>query len=105
MAALSSKRFKYWREELPPHAHSWTYEEVVTALNEHYQPKRHEITECFMFFIGCQTEAKPIHTFLVVIRRIADNCNFGNALGRMLKDCSVGRVRSATLLKQLHAKR
>ncbi|XP_077556429.1 uncharacterized protein LOC144170476 [Haemaphysalis longicornis] len=34
-----------------------TYEEVVAALDEYFDPKRHEITESFRFFNRCQHEA------------------------------------------------
>lgn len=46
-----------------------------------------------------------MHAFLVEIRRIADNCNFGGALDRMLRDHIVCGVRSSELQKQLLSKK
>lgn len=50
-------------------------------------------------------EGESVHAFLVEIRRIAGNCNFGSMLDRMLRDRIVCGVRSSTLQTQLLAKR
>ena len=50
-------------------------------------------------------EGESVHAFLVEIRRIADNCNFGSMLDHMRRDRIVCGVRSSILQKQLLAKR
>ncbi|XP_049267747.1 uncharacterized protein LOC119378660 [Rhipicephalus sanguineus] len=105
VAALSTHTIQVLAGKVAPRKpNALTYEEVVAVLSEHYDPKRHEITESYKFFSRCQAEGEPINEFLVDIRRIADNCNFGSALNRMLRDRIVCGVRSRALQKQLLAK-
>ncbi|KAM7309528.1 uncharacterized protein ISCGN_006535 [Ixodes scapularis] len=105
VAALNTKTVQILAGRVAPKKpNSLTYEEVVATLNEYFDPKRHEITESFRFFNRCQHEGEPLQHFLVDIRRIADNCNFGSMLERMLRDRIVCGVRSKALQKQLLAK-
>ncbi|KAK8760724.1 hypothetical protein V5799_028010 [Amblyomma americanum] len=83
---------------------SLTYEEAVKVLDAYFDPKRHEITESHRFFNRCQLEGEPIQQFIVEVRRIADGCNFGDMLDRMLRDRIVCGVRSSAIQKQLLAK-
>ncbi|XP_037508363.2 uncharacterized protein LOC119384143 [Rhipicephalus sanguineus] len=105
VAALSTHTIQVLAGKVAPRKpNALTYEEVVAVLSEHYDPKRHEITESYKFFSRCQAEGEPINEFLVDIRRIADNCNFGSALNRMLRDRIVCGVQSKALQKQLLVK-
>nr|XP_037273347.1 uncharacterized protein LOC119165233 [Rhipicephalus microplus] len=104
VAALSTQTVQVLAGLIAPRTpNSLTYAEAVAALNYYYDPKRHEIAESYKFFTRCQQEGESVHAFLVEIRRIADNCNFGSALNRMLRDRIVCGVRSTDLRKQLLA--
>ncbi|XP_075534013.1 uncharacterized protein LOC142567699 [Dermacentor variabilis] len=106
VAALNTHTIQVLAGKVAPRKpNALTYEEVVEVLSEHYSPKRHEITESYKFFSRCQAEGEPVNEFLVDIRRIADNCNFGSALDRMLRDRIVCGIRSGALQKQLLAQR
>lgn len=105
IAALSTQTVQILAGKVAPRApNALSFEEVVEVLNEYYDPKRHEIMESFKFFHRCQMEGESVMQFLVEICRIADNCNFGNALDRMPRDRIVCSVRSTALQKQLLAK-
>ncbi|XP_077542631.1 uncharacterized protein LOC144155199 isoform X2 [Haemaphysalis longicornis] len=105
VAALSTQTVQVLAGIIAPRMpNSLTYAEAVAALNDYYDPKRHEIAESYKFFTRCQ-QGESVHAFLVEIRRIADNCNFGSALARMLRDRIVCGVRSTNLRKQLLAKK
>ncbi|XP_077511870.1 uncharacterized protein LOC144122168 [Amblyomma americanum] len=106
VAALSTQTVQVLAGRIAPRTpNSLTYDEAVAALNSYYDPKRHEIAESYKFFTRCQQEGEAVRAFLVEIRRIADGCNFGSALDRMLRDRIVCGVRSTNLRKQLLAKK
>ncbi|XP_050022646.1 uncharacterized protein [Dermacentor andersoni] len=88
----------------PRKPNSLTYEEAVKVLDDYFDPKRHEITESYLFFNCCQLEGEPIQQFIVEVRRISDGCNFGGMLDRVLRDRIVCGVRSSAVQKQLLAK-
>ncbi|XP_049267571.1 uncharacterized protein LOC119377625, partial [Rhipicephalus sanguineus] len=105
VAALSTQTVQVLAGRIAPQTpNSLTYAEAVAALNSYYDPKRHETAESYKFFTRCQQEGESIQAFLVDIRRIADNCNFGSALDRMLRDRIICGVRSNSLRKQLLTK-
>lgn len=92
VAALSTQTVQVLAGLIAPRMpNSLTYAEAAAALNDYYDPKRHEIAESYKFFTRCQQEGESVHAFLAEIRRIADNCNFGSALDRMLRDRIVWR--------------
>nr|XP_037269330.1 uncharacterized protein LOC119161097 [Rhipicephalus microplus] len=106
VSALSSKTVEVLAGRVAPRApNELTYKEVVQSLNEYYDPKKHEITESYKFFNRSQLPGESVSAFLVAIRRIADNCNFGTSLDRMLRDRIVCGVRSVALRKQMLAKK
>ncbi|XP_049516290.1 uncharacterized protein LOC125942169 [Dermacentor silvarum] len=105
VAALSTSTVQILMGRIAPaKPNALSYDEVVKVLNDHYDPKRNEIAESFQFFNRCQHENESIQDFVVAIRRIADNCNFGDSLTRLLRDRIVCGVRSSAVQKQLLAK-
>ncbi|XP_070382840.1 uncharacterized protein [Dermacentor albipictus] len=106
VAALSTSTIQILMGRIAPaKPNALSYDEVVRVLNDHYDPKRNEIAESFQFFNRCQQENESIHDFFVAIRRIADNCNFGDSLSRLLRDRIVCGVRSKAVQKQLLSKK
>ncbi|XP_070379702.1 uncharacterized protein [Dermacentor albipictus] len=106
VAALSTSTIQILMGRIAPaKPNALSYDEVVGVLNDHYDPKRNEIAESFQFFNRCQQENESIHDFFVAIRRIADNCNFGDSLSRLLRDRIVCGVRSKAVQKQLLSKK
>ncbi|XP_064487548.1 uncharacterized protein LOC135399746 [Ornithodoros turicata] len=87
----------------PRKPNTLSYSEVVNALYAYYNPTPNELSESFRFFNRSQLEGEPIQTFLVEIRRLADNCNFSTMLDRMLRDRIVCGVRSKNVQKELLA--
>ncbi|XP_037528470.1 uncharacterized protein LOC119405702 [Rhipicephalus sanguineus] len=106
VAALSTSTIQILMGKIAPaKPNALRYDEVVKVLNDHYDPRRNEIAESFQFFNRCQQEGETIQDFVVSIRRIADNCNFGDSLNRLLRDRIVCGVRSGAVQKQLLAKK
>ncbi|XP_037505880.1 uncharacterized protein LOC119382240 [Rhipicephalus sanguineus] len=87
VAALSTQTVQVLAGRVAPRKpNSLTYDEVTETLNEYYDPKRNEIAESYKFFSRSQLEGESVRAFLIEIRRIADNCNFGSSLDRMIRD-------------------
>lgn len=98
VAALGSKTVEILCGRVAPRKpSSLSYEEVVSTLNEHYDPSPNEISESFKFFHRNQQEGESMQAFIVEIRRLAHNCNFSSMLQRMLRDRIVCGVRSKKL--------
>ncbi|XP_075730853.1 uncharacterized protein LOC142774348 [Rhipicephalus microplus] len=106
VAALGSRTVEILCGTIAPRKpSSLSYEEVVSTLNEHYDPSPNEISESFKFFHRNQQEGESVQAFIVEIRKLAHNCNFSSMLERMLRDRIVCGVRSKNLQKQLLAKK
>ncbi|XP_049276050.1 uncharacterized protein K02A2.6-like [Rhipicephalus sanguineus] len=106
VAALGSRTVEILCGRIAPRKpSSLSYEEVVSTLNEYYDPSPNEISESFKFFHRNQQEGESVQAFIVEIRKLAHNCNFSSMLERMLRDRIVCGVRSKNLQKQLLAKK
>ena len=68
-----------------------TYEELVDALKEHYNPRPSEIVQRFKFNTRFQQPEESISTYVSLLRSLAEFCNFGAALDDMLRDRLVVR--------------
>ncbi|XP_075750781.1 uncharacterized protein LOC142817610 [Rhipicephalus microplus] len=53
----------------------------------------------YKFFSRSQLEKESVRAFLIEIRRIADKCNFGSSLDRMIWDSIVCGVRSSVVVE------
>ncbi|XP_075721992.1 uncharacterized protein LOC142765218 [Rhipicephalus microplus] len=89
----------------PKKPNSLEYEDVVKALDEFFDPKRHVIAESFRFFNRCQLDGESVQKFITEIHRIADNWDFDTMLDRMLRDRIVCGIRSSALQKQMLTKK
>ncbi|XP_075738876.1 uncharacterized protein LOC142784291 [Rhipicephalus microplus] len=106
VAALSTRTVQILSGRIAPKKpNSLEYEDVVKALDEFFDPKRHEIAESFRFFNRCQLDSESVQEFITEIRRIADNCNFDTMLDRMLRDRIVCGIKSSALQKQVLTKK
>ncbi|XP_049274248.1 uncharacterized protein K02A2.6 [Rhipicephalus sanguineus] len=85
----------------PRKVNQLTYKEAVEILQSFYDPQPNEIAESFRFFTRVQNEDESAQQFIVELRRLADKCNFGDMLDRMLRDKIVCGIRSTELQKAL----
>ncbi|XP_070386197.1 uncharacterized protein [Dermacentor albipictus] len=106
VAALGTRTIEILNGKVAPRKpNALTYKEVVQTLNSYYDPVPNAISESFKFFHRCQQEGESVHAFIVAIRQMAHNCNFGTMLDRMMRDRIVCGVRSKNVQKQLLAKK
>lgn len=60
-----------------------TYEAAVQKLAEHFALKRNEIAESYRFFTRNQQIDESTSDFIVELQKMANRCNFGQALDRI----------------------
>ncbi|XP_075527114.1 uncharacterized protein LOC142559399 [Dermacentor variabilis] len=70
----------------PTKVNELSYNEALYILQKHFSPSPNEIAQSYKFFARNQMPGEPVRDFLVAIRKLADTCNFGTSLDRMLRD-------------------
>ena len=78
-----------------------TYEQLVAELKAYFKPEVNEIPERYKFFLESQKSGQSIKEYVVDLRRIASNCNFGTFLESALRDRLVFGLRDSKLRTQL----
>lgn len=89
----------------PKKVNELSYEEVVGHLEDHYAPQVNEIAASYAFFRRSQQEGESAQDFIAEIRRLAEKCNFGTSLERMLRDRIVCGVRDEDVRRSLLTQR
>nr|XP_054933012.1 uncharacterized protein K02A2.6-like [Dermacentor andersoni] len=94
VSSLSDNVVRMLQGRLPTvSVNSQTYDEVVEYLEEHYNPQVNEIAASFSIFMRKQRDGESVREYIADLRRLAESCNFGNSLHRMLRDRIVCGIR------------
>ncbi|XP_075543771.1 uncharacterized protein LOC142578255 [Dermacentor variabilis] len=102
ISALGSKPIDVLSGRCAPRkVNELTYVEAVTIVEEFYAPPPNEIAVSFKFFTRIQWEEESAQQFTVELRRLADKCNFGTMLNRLLRGRIVCGIRSSDVQKAL----
>ena len=80
-----------------------TYDELVTVLKNHFQPKPLIIAERFRFYKRSQAAGESVQDFEADLRRLAITCEFGDFLDQALRDRFVCGLKSEATQKKLLA--
>lgn len=88
----------------PDKVNELSYPQVIALLKQHFSPQPNEIAQSYKFFTRNQLPGEPVKDFVVAIRQIADTCNFGASLDRMLRDRIVCGLHNVGVRRQLLAK-
>ena len=78
-----------------------TFEALVTALEEHFEPKPNVISQRFHFHQRNQLPTESVAQFIAALRKLAAHCEFGETLNDALHDRLVGELRSVSIQKKL----
>ncbi len=87
-----------------------TLASIISALEEHFQPKPNIISQRFTFNHRDQKPTETLAEYLAALRKLAIDCNFGGtdtgarkkeALEEALRDRLVGGVRSTSTRRKL----
>ncbi len=79
-----------------------SYDDLVKALSEHYDPKPSEMVEQFKFHTRTRQTGESITTFVSELRNIARNCNF-TSLNDLLRDRLVCGINDDGIQRRLLA--
>ena len=61
-------------------------DELLEALAKHYNPKPSEVMQRFRFNTRARREGESVADFVADLRHLAEFCNFGDTLEKMLRD-------------------
>lgn len=70
-----------------------TYKFIIEKLTAHFQPQLNVIAESFKFYKRDQLPSETIPEYIIELKSMAENCDFGDLLDRALRDkfvCGVG---------------
>ena len=62
------------------------FSECVVVLTKHYSLPPSVVVQSYRFFTQVRQPGETVSYFVAELRRIAENCNFGDSLERNLRD-------------------
>ncbi|XP_075159734.1 uncharacterized protein K02A2.6 isoform X1 [Haematobia irritans] len=78
-----------------------TYERIVNLLSEHFNPKPNVILENYRFNLCRQKENETCAEYLINLRRLAANCDFGEYLNTALRNQFVFGLKNSRIQSRL----
>ncbi|XP_073964378.1 uncharacterized protein [Choristoneura fumiferana] len=76
-------------------------EEVINVFDEYFKPKQNEVINTYNLNKRNQEDGEPFDVYYTVIRKLAENCNFGEQKDRILRDKIVIGVRDQRIQQKL----
>ncbi|RXN15416.1 putative protein K02A2.6-like protein [Labeo rohita] len=87
LSLVSSQTYSLMRNLLSPDKPGdKSFSELVELLRNHYNPKPSEIVQCFKFNSQNRQPNETVADYVVVLRELAQHCNYGEKLKEMLRD-------------------
>lgn len=78
-----------------------TFAELIKALDDHFKPKRNEVAESFKFNTTNQKQGETLAEYIVVLKSMAQLCNFGDFLDRALRDRFICGISNESIQRKL----
>ena len=104
LAVIGSAAYSVLHNLLAPESPKMkTYEELVAALRQHYEPKPLVIAERFHFYHREQRVGESVADYVAELRRLATTCAFGHHLNEALHDRIVCGIKNESTQKRLLA--
>ena len=98
---IGGKTYTLLRDPLAPEKPATkSFQQIVTTLQEHLNPKPLEIAERFRFYKRNQHEGESILSYVAELRKLATHCNFGGNLNEALRDRLVCGLRNMQIQKR-----
>ena len=85
-------------------AHSyeaWPKEKTYAELTEHYSPMLSEVMQHFRFISRSRKAGESVAAYVAELRRLAQHCNYGDTLDKMLTDRMVYGINDEVIQKKL----
>lgn len=77
------------------------FDEIVSILNTYYGKKVYVLSERVSFTLRYRREDETVAKFLMTLREIASNCEFGNNLHERLRDQLVVGINNSQWQQEL----
>ena len=87
LSVIGPGPYKLLRSLLTPDKPSdKTFEELTALLAKHYSPPPSEVIQRYRFNSRSRNDGESIAAYVADLRRLAEFCNFGTTLEKMLRD-------------------
>ncbi|XP_042913373.2 uncharacterized protein [Parasteatoda tepidariorum] len=87
----------------PKEVTEFKFQELIKLLKEHFCPKSSEIFRRFKFHKRFQSKLESVNAFVTELRKLAEDCNFGETLSERLRDQLVCGIRDEEVQRRLLA--
>ena len=77
------------------------FDEIVAVLTKHYSLLPSEVVQSYHFFLRVRQLGESVSAFIAALRRLARDCNFGDALMRIRRDKIVFSINDDVIQKKL----
>ena len=102
LSVCGAKTYKIIRNLLAPtKPDEVEYKDIVDKVKDHLNPKPSCIVQRFRFNCRSRSDGETIGAFIAELRRLTEDCEFGEALHDMLRDRLVCGVKNARIQKRL----
>ncbi|XP_041961667.1 uncharacterized protein K02A2.6-like [Alosa sapidissima] len=78
-----------------------TYQQLVALLKNHFHPKPSEIVQRYKFDSRTRKPEESVMEYVAELRRLAQDCNYGNKLQQMLRDRLVCGINDERIQRRL----
>ncbi|KAG7526603.1 putative protein K02A2.6-like [Solea senegalensis] len=78
-----------------------TFQELVLLMKNHFDPKPSEIVQRYKFDSHSRKPNETVMEYVAELRRLAQDCNYGNTLQQMLKDRIVCGINDDRIQRRL----
>ena len=97
LSACGAQTYKLVRSLVAPQKPTeFSYSELVKKVSDHYHPKPSVTIQRFTFNSRVRKPGEPIAVYIVELRRLSQDCEFGETLEEMLRDrlvCGISDTR------------
>ena len=77
------------------------FDEIVAVLTKHFSPPPSEVVQSYRFFSRIRQPGESVSAFVAALRSLARDCNFGDAMERILRDKIVFSINDQVIQKKL----
>ena len=104
LSLIESKTYSLLKDLLLPEKPAdKNFEEIVSTLQKHLNPKPLEIAERFRFYKRNQQEEESVLSYVAELKKLTTHCNFGGSLEETLRDKLVCGLNNQQIQKRLLA--
>ncbi|KAG7459264.1 hypothetical protein JOB18_021102 [Solea senegalensis] len=80
-----------------------SFDELVKLLKDHYNHKPSEIVQRYRFNSRARKPGESVMEYVAVLRKLAQDCNYGERLSEMLRDRLVCGISDDRIESRCHA--